>query len=273
MNGPNDCPYRNVRHAIHCAYASEVAEVWGRNLDLYDLGKDDDDPADDNLRLSDFVVSEYLGALTHDPAGDYRDDLSAYEWIAEGAWTLALIRDTLPPDLAQVLDARFTVPTKAKQHSHKVTSVQVVCNQVVKAATYAKPDRRYCLATVADWAGLGELNDDAAMDRYGVNWRTLHRWRHGRQPWGDGIVCTLNDWLQEAENILHAVLTRRGLVVSDSAAKCENGIREKRKGSAHWSGLIHLRMRKSANESGSAETAGDVPAHSHAGEAGFRRAG
>lgn len=216
-------PYRSVRHAVHSAYASEVAAVWGRNLDLYDLGKDDENEADDNLTLQDFIVSDYLEALPHDPAGDYRDDLAAYEWVAEGHWTLALIRQTLSTGLRHVVDARFTIPTEPTLHVHKDAACTAVTKMVCRAETYGKPPAAYVRATVFDWAGLGKRNDEAAQDELSVTARTLQRWRNG-ESFSDGIVCTLNGWIDDAEAALFPAMAARGLIaVRADGLKCDNG--------------------------------------------------
>jgi hypothetical protein len=196
--------------------------VWGRNLHLDDLGKDDENPDDDSLQLSDFICSDYMGdLLEHDPAGDFADDLKAYEWIAEGHWCMRLVRSTLPPRLMTAVDAVFTVPATYELEQRKHQAREDLISRVMRAGTYGNPPEKFVLAVVTDWMyaydfdpGPTDLDPGAWAKELAVSVKTLHRYRYGRGRWGRGINPMLDDLLLDAVDLLKPAMRARGLIPS-----------------------------------------------------------
>jgi hypothetical protein len=165
----------------------------------------------EELALSDFVCSDYLGVLQHDPAGDYLDDLKAYEWVGEGHWTMHLIRATLPPGLLAVVDAVYTVPSTPELEDRKRQALEDVTDRVVRAGTYGGPPRAYVRAVVYDWIGAQTLEPGAWAKALGVEVKTLRRWRIGRGR-GVGIDSRLDDSLEDAAGRLRRAMLARGVI-------------------------------------------------------------
>jgi hypothetical protein len=265
-------PYRTVRDAILAAYASESAVVWGRmpSAGCFGFGSDDDGlrfyPGPETV-LAPVGVMAQLKRQRYRPRG-----LSQFEQIAEGHWAMNAIRDTLHPDRMDVLDAKYTLPDTNELAVRKDTAAHRVAAMLEDADTYASPEPMFLVATVFDWAGLGRRNDEAAQEMFGVCPRTLKRWLHGRQPWGAGIICTLNEWQRDAERILYPVLSERGFVVRREGSNCYNRNVGSIKPSAAASGVFYLHERK-RDDTGSGDASAKVSDDGDGLEAGWRRAG
>jgi len=165
------------------------------------------------------VCSDYLAALEHDPAGDFADDLKAYEWIAEGHWCMKLVRATLPPRMMAAVDAVFTVPANPELEERKHQAREYLVDRAMMANTYGNPPRQFVLAVVTDWMfaydlepGPTDLDPGAWATELAVSVKTVHRYRYGRGRWGAGINPMLDNLLLDAVALLKPAMRARGLI-------------------------------------------------------------
>ena len=131
-------PYRNVRHAINAAYASEVLEVHGRTPTVWKRGNTDGKTEP----YTSSQLQEYAAPGGPKPSSY----LEQFEVIAEGHWCLALIRDTLDDDAMTVIDARYGLKGDIRLEVRKYAACVRPAGMIQRLDP--KPGHDYAIAAV-----------------------------------------------------------------------------------------------------------------------------
>lgn len=182
-------PYSSADKALRSAYACEAHEVC--------------------------KISTYLADLRGSSIGA-RSNLTPWDLLIEAAMIMAVMRETLPASVRDVVDLYYTVPNDMVLFNRREKLARIISYQL--ALRMPNVDRWYLCDVVREWAGGKEArkyNDLQWAKRLKVNPSTLYRWKAGQGHKNKGVLRELDRLLKQGRGLAEAVMIERGIVVID----------------------------------------------------------
>jgi hypothetical protein len=181
--------YRSVSQALRSAYGYESRDILQHNR----------------------IFADLRGGGVRLRTPEAWEGLTAWERVAQSAYVMLLVRQTLSAERMNVVDAYYTLPSVESLAIRKHGACVTLARRA-RDVVDGSPPWDFTLATVAEWAGVGKVKPKEWAEKLAVNPSTLRRWRTGRGEYGSGIVGVLDDWLDLARRDLGGPMRDAGLL-------------------------------------------------------------
>lgn len=180
-------PYHSADQALRSAYRCEARDVC--------------------------KISTYLADLRGGSIGA-RSNLTPWDMLAESAIIIALMRETLPGSLRDIIDLYYTVPNDMVLFNRRERMARIISYKL--ALQMPGLDRWYLCDVVREWSGgTRKYTDLQWAKRLKINPSTLYRWRVGNGRKHKGVMRELDRLLTQGRGLAETVMIERGLVVVD----------------------------------------------------------